>query len=91
MNGRGARLVQPRPAAPTSWRTCADIAHRRIDLRKMRAAHMEKAPDITQKALLLKRKETKGLSADEEDLLNDILEYEKYKREQARLDADERE
>src|SRR5262245_32336651 len=69
----------------------ADIASRRIALRKTRAAHLEKAPDVSQKAVLLKKKETKGLSADEEDLLKDILAFEAYRQEQAQLDADERE
>ncbi|HZT79534.1 MAG TPA: hypothetical protein VFA26_04915, partial [Gemmataceae bacterium] len=69
----------------------ADVEARRSDLRKTRAAQMQKAPDVTQKPLLLKKKEKKTLTADEEDLLKDIEEFEAYQKEQARLDADERE
>ena len=52
---------------------------------------MEKAPDVTQKRILLKKKETKGLTADEEAVLRDILEYEAYRQEQAQLEAEDRE
>jgi hypothetical protein len=52
---------------------------------------MEKAPDVTQKPILLKKKEKGALSADEADQLKDIEEFEAYKTEQAKLDADERE
>jgi hypothetical protein len=68
-----------------------DLESRRTVLHKTRAAQMEKAPDVTQKPLLLKKKEKGTLTADEEDLLKDIEEFEAYKKDQAKLDADERE
>ncbi len=69
----------------------SDLATRRAILLKTRAAQMEKAPDLTQKKVLLKKKEKLPLTADEEDLLKDIEEFEAYKKEQTQLDADERE
>ena len=68
-----------------------DLASRRAVLHKTRAAQMEKSPDLTQKPVLLKKKEKVPLTADEEDLLKDIEEFEAYKKDQAKLDADERE
>jgi hypothetical protein len=68
-----------------------DLGSRRAVLHKTRAAQMEKAPDVTQKPLLLKKKEKGTLTADEEDQLKDIEEFEAYKKDQAKLDADERE
>jgi hypothetical protein len=68
-----------------------DLDARRAALAQRRAAQMQKAPDVSQKALLLKKKDKGTLSADEEDLLKDIEEFEAYKKDQAKLDADERE
>jgi len=66
-----------------------DLAGRRAILLKTRAAQLQKAPDVSQKKPLLKKKEAVPLTADEEDLLKDIEEFETYKKDQARLDADE--
>jgi hypothetical protein len=68
-----------------------DLATRRAVLLKTRAAQMEKAPDVSQKPILLKKKEKMALTADEEDQLKDIEEFETYRKEQAKLDADDRE
>ncbi len=67
-----------------------DLETRRAALHKTRAAQLEKAPDVSQKPLLLQKKEKNTLTADEADLLRDIEEFEAYKKDQAKLDADER-
>ncbi|HEX5271451.1 MAG TPA: hypothetical protein VFW33_13230, partial [Gemmataceae bacterium] len=68
-----------------------DLQTRRAVLHRTRAAQMEKAPDVSQKPILLQKKEKGTLTADEADQLKDIEEFEAYKKDQAKLDADERE
>jgi len=69
----------------------AELERRRAALLLRRAAQMQKAPDVNQKKVLLKKKEKGALTADEEDLLKDIEEFETYKKDQAQLDADQHE
>lgn len=66
-----------------------DLDARRTALLKVRAVMLQKAPDVSQKAALLQKKKKVPLTADEEDLLKDIEEFEAYKKDQAKLDADE--
>jgi hypothetical protein len=68
-----------------------DLDARRADLLKRRAVQMEKSPDLDQKKVLLTKKEKGTLTPDEEQELKDIEEFETYRKDQAKLDADQRE
>jgi hypothetical protein len=69
----------------------SDLDARRADLLRRRAAQMEKSPDVAQKPALLKKKDKGTLTPDEEQELKDIEEFEAYRKDQAKLDADQRE
>ncbi len=91
LNGEAHRSLNLARRADEIEAMRSDLASRRVVLHKTRAIQMEKAPDLTQKKVLLKKKEKLALTADEEDLLKDIEEFEAYLKDQAQLDADERE
>jgi hypothetical protein len=91
MNGEPHRSINLARRAEEQEILRGELDARRTELRRTRAAQMQKAPDLTQKKLLLQKKEKKTLTADEEDLLKDIEEFEAYLKDQAKLDADQRE
>ena len=91
LNGAPNRSLNLALRAEELQATRAELAVRRAVLHKTRAVQLEKSPDVSQKPLLLKKKEKMALTADEQDLLKDIEEFETYKKDQAKLDADERE
>ncbi len=62
-----------------------------IVLRDERRRILGQFADLTQKDLLLKKKEKTGLTADEEEQLKQILEYEDYAKKQADWDRRDRE
>jgi hypothetical protein len=90
MNGEPHRSLNLTHRADYLELRRSELDSLRGELRKTRAAQMQKAPDRTQKGILLKKKEKGTLSADEEDLLKDIEEFEDYLKKQAQLDADQR-
>jgi hypothetical protein len=91
LNGQAHRSLNlaRRAEELSAFRTELDT--RRADLFRRRAAQMEKSPDVGQKRVLLKKKEKGALTADEEQQLKDIEEFEAYRKDQAKLDADQRE
>jgi hypothetical protein len=92
LNGEAHRSLNLARRADDLESMRTDLETRRIILRKTRAIQLEKSPDLTQKPFLLKKKERKlALSADEEELLKDIEEFEEYQKDQAKLDADQKE
>jgi hypothetical protein len=91
LNGQPHRSINLAGRADDLELRRQELASRRAALLKTRAAQMQKAPDLSQKLPLLKKKERLPLTADEEDLLKDIEEFETYKKDQAQLDADQRE